>query len=94
MKQKNGVRKGQISNLHAWLLSFVYGLLAIFAVAATVRLPFYVAVHDYGRLAGLVLFWVVVLAGLADNLHTHLILWQQAYKTTNQAQTMHIAPKS
>ena len=94
MKQKNGVRKGQISNLHAWLLSFVYGLLAIFAVAATVRLPFYVAVHDYGRLIGLVLFWFVVLAGLADNLHTHLILWQQTYKTANQEQTRHIAPKS
>ena len=94
MQQKSSLRKGQISNLHAWLLSFVYGLLAIFAVAATTQLPFYVAVRDYGRLAGLTLFWVVVLAGLADNLHTHLILWQQTYKITNQEQTRHIAPKS
>lgn len=87
MKQKNSVRKGQLSNIHAWLLSLVYGLLTLLAAAATTRLPFYVAVQDYGRLAGLALFWLVVLAGLVDNARTHLALWQQARNIAPKPQT-------
>ncbi len=93
MKQPHKKQRDQLSNLHVWLLTLVYGMLAVAAAAATTRLPFYLAGQDYGRIAGLTLFWFVVLAGLADNVRTHLSLWQQARTAAPQTPTVHSVHK-
>ncbi len=72
----------QITQLHAWLMSFVCFTLFIFAAAAATRLPHYLATSDYVRLVSVALFNVLVLAGLADNLHTHFSLWQRQNNLT------------
>jgi hypothetical protein len=74
--EKNDLRIVQFARLQTWSMSFICGLLAFLAVAAATRLPYYLATQDYARLAGLALFGLVVLAGMIDNVRTHLCLWR------------------
>lgn len=77
MIEKNNLQIIQFARLQTWVMSFVCGLLAFLAVAAATRLPHYLATLDYARLVGVILFALLVLAGVVDNVRTHLCLWQR-----------------
>lgn len=66
----------QVTRLQTWAMSFVCSLLCLFALAAATRIPHYLAAPDYARLVGVILFGLLALVGLADNIHTHICLWQ------------------
>ena len=71
----------QFGRLQAWAMSLVCVLLTLFAVASAIRIPHYLATLDYPRLIGVMLFGLLVLAGLVDNICTHLCLWQLQRET-------------
>ncbi len=62
--------------IQAWGMSLICSLLALFAAAAATRIPHYLAVSDYIRLVGVILFGLIVLAGVIANIHTHVCLWR------------------
>lgn len=64
----------KLARLQAWAMSFVCGFLTVCAVAAATRIPHYLAVSDYARLTGVVLFGLLVLAGIIDNVRLHICL--------------------
>lgn len=66
----------QLARLQAWAMSLLCGLLGLFAAAAATRIPFYLSVADYVRFIGVVSFGLLVLAGVVDNVRTHLCLRQ------------------
>ena len=74
----------QLARLQAWVMSLVCGLLGLFAAAAAARIPLYFAVADYARFTGTVLFGLLVLVGAADNVRTHLCLWQLKIETQSK----------
>lgn len=65
------------SSMHVWVMTFICALLVILAAAAATRLPIYLTNGDSMRLVGTVLFNLVALAGLANNVHTHVLVWQR-----------------
>ena len=75
----------QLARLQAWVMSFVCGLLCLFALAAATRIPHYLAAPDYVRLIGVILFSLLALVGLVDNIHTHIRLWQMRNEITQGA---------
>lgn len=70
--------------LHAWLMTAVCLVLLLLAAAAATRLPHYLATGDVVRLMGTILFDLLALAGLVDNVHTHVLVWQKQNRATNQ----------
>lgn len=70
--------------LHAWLMTAVCLVLLLLAAAAATRLPHYLATGDGVRLVGTVLFNLLALASLADNAHTHVLVWQKQTRAANQ----------
>jgi formate/nitrite transporter FocA (FNT family) len=64
----------QLSHIQVWVMSFACGLLLLFAIAAATRIPYYLTTLDYTRLVGTILFGLLALAGLFDNIRTHLCL--------------------
>ncbi|MCA9917591.1 MAG: hypothetical protein KC445_06530 [Anaerolineales bacterium] len=76
MKQQLSAKNIPHSAVHVWLMSFIVGLIVILALAAATRLPHYLATGDVVRLAGTVVFNVLALGGLVDNVHTHVLFWQ------------------
>ena len=70
----------QLARLQAWVMSFVCGLPCLFALAAATRIPHYLAAPDYVRLIGAILFDLLALIGLIDNIHAHICLWRLGNK--------------
>ncbi len=71
----------QLARLQAWVMSLVCSFLSLFAAAAAVRIPLYFAASDDARLIGTVLFGLLVLVGVVDNVRTHLCLWRLTNET-------------
>lgn len=89
MKQQPSAQKLPHYSTAVWVMSFISVLLVALAVAAATRLPHYLATADYVRLTATGLFNMIALAGLADNIHTHYLLWQQK----NRAESTQLAPQ-
>lgn len=66
----------RLARLQAWAMSFLCGLLFIFAIAASLRVPLYLVEMDIPRLVGAFLFDLLVLIGLVSNICVHISLWQ------------------
>lgn len=64
----------RLACLQAWAMSVVCGLLCLFAIAAATRIPLYIVSTDYIRLMAAVLFGLLALSGLLDNIYTHVFL--------------------
>ena len=75
----------QFAHLQVWAMSFVCGLLCLLAVAAATRIPHYLDTLEYVRLSGVILFGLLVLAGVVDNIRTHLCLWRLKNETVSRA---------
>ncbi len=79
MTSKNNLNPQQAvryARLQAWAMSKICALLGLCVLAAATRIPHYLAVADYGRLIGVILFALLVLAGVIANIHTHICLWR------------------
>ncbi|GJM42421.1 MAG: hypothetical protein DHS20C20_27030 [Ardenticatenaceae bacterium] len=79
MTHKNQIMPSHVrhfTRLHAWVMTFVCTTLCLFAAAAATRIPLYLETADYGRLIGAILFALLALAGLVDNIRTHIYLGQ------------------
>ncbi|MEZ4589517.1 MAG: hypothetical protein R3D55_00010 [Chloroflexota bacterium] len=72
------------SAVHVWLMSFMVGLLLAMALAAATRLPHYLAAGDVVRLVGTLVFNLVALAGVIDNIHTHVLFWRGQHTAVAQ----------
>jgi len=84
MSKKNEInfqQAVQLARSQAWMMSIVCGLLGLFAATAASRIPFYLSVADYTRFTATVLFGLLVLAGVVDNVRTHLCLWRLTNET-------------
>ncbi|WP_420628550.1 hypothetical protein [Candidatus Leptofilum sp.] len=79
MKQQLSTKNVPHSALHVWLMSFICVVIMVFALATATRLPLYVETTDYVRLLGTLLFNALALVGLADNIHTHYLVWQRRH---------------
>ena len=66
----------QYTRLQAWGMTLICSLLFLFAVAAATRIPYYLAVPDYVRLVGVILFGLLASAGLIESIRTTLCLKQ------------------
>ena len=84
MKQQLSAKNIPHSAVHVWLMSFIVALLMVMALATATRLPHYVASGDVVRLIGTVIFNLVALAGLIDNVHTHILFWQNQSQAVAQ----------
>lgn len=71
----------QIARLQAWAMSLICSLIALFAIAAATRIPHYLESSDHLRLIGAILFGLLALMGVVDNLRTHLCLWRLRNET-------------
>lgn len=77
MNEKHGFgrqQEVQLTRWQVWAMSFVCGFLVLWAGAAASRLPLYVAAGDYVRLVGAVLFALLVVVGVIDNVRAHICL--------------------
>ncbi|MEZ4593709.1 MAG: hypothetical protein R3D55_21580 [Chloroflexota bacterium] len=72
------------SSLHIWIMSFIVGLLLVMALATALRLPHFWAAGDVVRLVGTLVFNLVALAGVMDNIHTHVLFWQSQHRAVAQ----------
>lgn len=77
MKYESSAPNIPYSSLHVWIMSFICLLLLVMAAAAATRLPHYLATADTMRFIGTVLFNILALVGVADNIHTHYLVWQR-----------------
>lgn len=79
MTKKNALTMPQIvrfARLQTWVMSFVCGFLCLMAAAAATRIPHYLTTPDYARLIGVILFGLLAMVGLLDNVRTHICLRQ------------------
>ncbi|MFZ1395689.1 MAG: hypothetical protein WAS33_02270 [Candidatus Promineifilaceae bacterium] len=83
MKQLS-VKNVPHSAAHVWLMSFIVALLLVMALSAAIRLPHYWAASDVVRLVGTLVFNLVALAGVIDNIHTHVLFWQSQHRAVAQ----------
>ncbi|MCA9942090.1 MAG: hypothetical protein H6656_15875 [Ardenticatenaceae bacterium] len=65
------------SPVHVWLMSFICVFFVVLAAAAATRLPHFLETADSIRVIGTVLFSLLAVAGLGDNIHTHYLVWQR-----------------
>lgn len=79
--QHTGQETVQIARLQAWAMSLICSLLALFAIAAATRIPLYLETSDHLRLIGVILFGLLALIGVIDNLRTHHCLWRLRNET-------------
>ena len=68
----------KLARLQTWAMSLICGLLWLFVAAAATRIPHYLATSDYLRLIGVILFGLLVLAGLISIVQTHICLWRSS----------------
>ena len=84
MKQQLSAKSIPHSSLHIWVMSFIVALLLVMALATAARLPHYLATGDGVRLVGTVIFNLLALAGVVDNVHTHFLFWQNQNQAVAQ----------
>ena len=76
MKHQTAKQNVPHSALHIWVMTFICMGLILLAATTAARLPYYWTTGDILRLAGTILFNLLALLGLADNVHTHILFWQ------------------
>ncbi|MCA9955881.1 MAG: hypothetical protein KC434_14225 [Anaerolineales bacterium] len=84
MKQQLSAKSIPHSSLHIWVMSFICMGLILLAATAAARLPHYLATGDGVRLIGTVIFNLLALAGVVDNVHTHFLFWQNQNQAVAQ----------
>jgi hypothetical protein len=76
MKQQLSTKNVPYSSGHIWVMSLIVVMLMALAFASATRLPDFLATGDVVRVVGTVVFNLIALLGVIDNLHTHVLFWQ------------------
>ena len=86
MKQQRSTKNVPHSSGHIWGMSLIVVMLMVLALATATRLPDYLATGDVVRVVGTVVFNLIALVGVIDNIHTHVLFWQN--QPSNQPEIM------
>ncbi len=84
MKQQLSTKGIPHSSLHIWIMSFIVALVLVMALATAARLPQFFATGDAVRFVGTIIFNLLALAGVVDNVHTHVLFWQNQNRAVTQ----------